>query len=787
MELARNTNYGCLPVLGLFQKRIEGDDALLRLAALRFREAGLGAELYADTHGELDWLLSFGPFPGAHTVVHMRRGIDLFDEQGRGLIIDFAERYKGRIFALVVHDQKDITARFDEYLKVLRHLEERFEGIERSPYLFIEYASGIEPDHFIRIFEEIRHLHHISACIDIGHIGLRQAEKAYSQAHPGKDIYAVRENEHELPLVIEDVQRALRSGLDAVLHVIRETGSLGKPIHFHLHDAHPFTSSGPFGVSDHLSFFQQIPIPFEYKGKRSLNPMFGPEGLSRIVDQTLQVLTPDLITFSLEIHAGDGRVPVGNAAYLFTHWVDKVNAERMNFWLSVLRKNHELILKICGKEDLHPKHADRMIIYNLFPLLAGKFTGWQRHFARAADMGFTWVFINPIQLPGASGSIYSIKDYFAFNPLLVDADTGIPPQDQVKEMTRAAEDLGLNLMIDLVINHCAVDSPLITHHPKWFLRETDGRIAHPSANEDGKRVVWRDLAKFDHRNTRDKEGLFEYFFHVVEFLAELGFKGFRCDAAYQIPRRLWERLIGETKKKYPDILFFAETLGSPPDLTRKTAAAGFDYIFNSAKWWDFNSPWLMEQYNLTRDLAPSISFPESHDTMRLCEEFNGNKEGLKQRYLFSALFSAGVMLPVGFEFGFRKKLHVVKTRPEDWEATDIDLTSFIREVNALKAGHPVFQEDAPTGILHHGNPNVLVMWKASILTQEECLVVLNKDATRKEHFSAENIQRFLQAQAPLVDVSPGHRLDYVPAPFAYDLEPGQGIVLVSSRDPSPDD
>jgi hypothetical protein len=37
------------PLLALFQKRIDGDDALLHLAGVRFKEAGLGTEFYADT------------------------------------------------------------------------------------------------------------------------------------------------------------------------------------------------------------------------------------------------------------------------------------------------------------------------------------------------------------------------------------------------------------------------------------------------------------------------------------------------------------------------------------------------------------------------------------------------------------------------------------------------------------------------------------------------------------------------------------------------------------------
>ncbi|VAX28693.1 Alpha amylase, catalytic region, partial [hydrothermal vent metagenome] len=237
----------------------------------------------------------------------------------------------------------------------------------------------------------------------------------------------------------------------------------------------------------------------------------------------------------------------------------------------------------------------------------------------------------------------------------------------------------------------------------------------------------------------------------------------------------------------PDVLFFAETLGCPADQTRKTAGAGFDYIFNSSKWWDFNSPWLMEQYHLTREIAPSISFPESHDTVRLCEELQGNINGLKQRYLFSALYSAGVMMPIGFEFGFRKKLHVVKTRPEDWEETGIDLTSFIKQVNRIKEQYVVFQEDAPTGMLPHSNPNVLIMWKASTTTHDEALVILNKDIHNRQHFYADSLYEFVQARAPLNDVSPEGPIDYIPEPFSYELQPGEGRVLVTTRDPGLED
>jgi starch synthase (maltosyl-transferring) len=420
-----------------------------------------------------------------------------------------------------------------------------------------------------------------------------------------------------------------------------------------------------------------------------------------------------------------------------------------------------------------------MRIYNLFPLLAGPVKNWKPHLERAADLGFDWIFVNPIQRTGRSGSLYSIQDYFAINPAFVAPRSAKSPEEQVREMVGTAEQLGLGLMVDLVINHCAYDSALLKEHPEWFVQE-GGNIAHPYCIHEGEKVVWRDLAQFDHQHTRDPEGLYRYCLKIVEYLLDLGFKGLRCDAAYQIPSRFWQRLISDVRKRYPDTVFTAETLGCNPEQTKETARAGFDYIFNSSKWWDFGSPWLLEQYHLTRDTVPSISFPESHDTARLFAETHGNLDAMKQRYLFAALFSAGVMIPMGFEFGFRKPLHVVDTKPTDWETTEIDLTGFIRHVNQVKAKYPVFKEESITEVLGHDNPAILVMWKASTKSPGQALLVLNKDLWNRQTFRTENLIHLVQCCPHLVDVSPEWAMDFLPVPFEFELHPGMGRIFVSA-------
>jgi starch synthase (maltosyl-transferring) len=424
-----------------------------------------------------------------------------------------------------------------------------------------------------------------------------------------------------------------------------------------------------------------------------------------------------------------------------------------------------------------------MRIYNVFPLLAGPFARWTPHLERAASMGFDWVFVNPIQVPGRSGSLYSIADYFAINPALLDRKSKRSPEDQVRAMAKVAEKNGLSLMIDLVVNHCAVDSSLVTDHPDWIVHE-HGRIANPYCVEaNGTKVVWRDLAQLDHRRALqrpdDPDGLLAWCIRMVEHLIGLGFSGFRCDAAYQIPREFWRRIIQSIRSRYPQSRFVAETLGCTPEQTRETASAGFDAIFNSAKWWDMHGNWLLEQYELTRHIAPSIGFPESHDTRRMYEEYDANVDALRQRYLFTALLGAGAMIPIGFEYGFRKRLDVVATTPEDWEEPNVDISGFIGQVNAIKERVPLLSQEGRIERLDHHNPAILVLRKHAVNGPGQALLVLNKDPWQRECFFVDDLYRLIRSPGPLVDLSPDWPMDYLPTPYEFWLGPGMARVLVS--------
>ncbi len=341
-------------------------------------------------------------------------------------------------------------------------------------------------------------------------------------------------------------------------------------------------------------------------------------------------------------------------------------------------------------------------IYNLFPTLIGPMRDWAGHLPRIQGMGFDWVFLNPVHEPGFSGSLYAIKDHDRLHGRL-QGDAPDHPDELLRGFVAAARAHGQSVMMDLVINHTSKDARLVGEHPDWYRRDPDGALVSPGAvdpDDPARTTVWGDLAMLDYGRAEARAGLIDHWTRYLHHQIGLGVKGFRCDAAYQVPAEVWRTLIASARAADPEVTFFAETLGCTVDQVRDLSGAGFDFLFNSAKWWDFKADWLLEQYETFRWIAPSVAFPETHDTDRLAAEVGSQDTErlaahLRMHYLFAAAFSTGVMIPVGFEYGFTRKLDVVTTTPDDWESPKLDLTGFIGKVNAMKAATPALNVEGP--------------------------------------------------------------------------------------------
>jgi starch synthase (maltosyl-transferring) len=401
-------------------------------------------------------------------------------------------------------------------------------------------------------------------------------------------------------------------------------------------------------------------------------------------------------------------------------------------------------------------------------------------------MGFNWVFVNPFHYPGFSGSLYAVKDYYRLNPII----QGVSKRSNdelIAGFAAAAEKRGLSVMMDLVVNHTAKDSVLAQEHPEWFEREADGSLRSPFAVDPDthKKTVWADLAEIDYRDRPERAKLIEYFADVTRHYAGLGIRGFRCDAAYKVPKVVWRKLIQAGRKVRADAVFAAENLGGMLEEVEALRSSGFDYMFNSSKWWDFRQDWLLQQYEQFRSIAASVSFPETHDTPRLAADLAGQgvtavkdvERRYRQAYLFAAVFSSGVMIPIGYEYGFRKGLHVVKSRPEDWEKPTFDLSGYIGDVNRMKAAEPVLNEEGPQRLVVQSTDSIIALQRRPLRGRGWAITLINTDQNAKGTFRVRSLDPDVKEGR---EITPGNEGLGFAAGSEVSLSPGEIKVFANT-------
>jgi starch synthase (maltosyl-transferring) len=375
-------------------------------------------------------------------------------------------------------------------------------------------------------------------------------------------------------------------------------------------------------------------------------------------------------------------------------------------------------------------NATALVIYNLFPRLISFLPFWEKHLERIASMGFNSIYVNPFQLTGASRSLYAVKDYYTLNPEFLPDGFNTSDFTPVKSFVKKCEKYNIAVIMDLVLNHTANESDLIKEYPQWFKRDNYGNIVHPYAIDPANPsnvTVWGDLSEIDYEHTPDMSGLRLYWDKIISFYQDLGVSGFRCDAAYKVPCEVYHPLIDLARNRHPGTLFLAETLGCTLEQVQHLRSCGFDYLFNSCKWWNFDNQWCLDQHSQFKNIAPSIGFPESHDTGRTSSGQPGSLNWQKNRYVLACVFSKGIMMPIGYETGATKKIDVVNSVPDDLKNGKWDITSWIAKVNKLKLDSDLLCQEGNWRSLWGYDSNVLFLLHENDNYSRRMGFLVNKD------------------------------------------------------------
>lgn len=333
-------------ILGIFNRMIEGDDALLVLAALRYAEAGIGAEMYPWGPEYLPVVRNFLPETSVCTI-HLARDLDSSTPMGREQILAYARTAGGRLRGMVTHDNPNLVANPDATYEGYARLDEFLNKVD-GPALYVEYACGLPFVQFrdlVRGFERFRK---IGACIDIGHLAIRACQEEYARTHPGEDICAIKPDHPNLPALLPEIEAAADQAFERVLDITADITALQIPLQLHLHNGHPLSTFSRYGVCDHLPFFWSIPLPFEHQGRRSVDGIYTIKRLERLIAVLRKGGKLTRLNYMLEIHPQPGRRPLGEYEYLFQHWQDTRNAEEMNYWLDLITQNAAILRSLLG-------------------------------------------------------------------------------------------------------------------------------------------------------------------------------------------------------------------------------------------------------------------------------------------------------------------------------------------------------------------------------------------------------------------------------------------------------
>ena len=357
-------------------------------------------------------------------------------------------------------------------------------------------------------------------------------------------------------------------------------------------------------------------------------------------------------------------------------------------------------------------------------------------------MRFDWVYVNAFWEPGASRSIYAVRNPYEFHPLVRGEARG----DAAKltaEFFRTAADHGLEVMVDLIVPHTARDATLVAERPEWFRRGPGGSLVAPTlANPSDLRSprIMGDLAEIDLANREHRSDQLDYFADLALHLLDLGAAGFRCSSAYKVAPDFWRELIAQIRVRHPSAVFLAAALGCPFEQVLGLGGCDFDLIFDSSRWWDFHAPWFLDQLEQLRRIAPTVAFPEDHNTASSGRGFRpGEPEAIKAlyraRYLVAVGIASGVLMPMGFEYGARRRMDPIASRPEDWAAItssrEIDISDFITAANEVKTSCDVLAGAWPLRRVTAPNGRVVGLLRldagTALAADEAALLLVNPD------------------------------------------------------------
>ena len=383
--------------------------------------------------------------------------------------------------------------------------------------------------------------------------------------------------------------------------------------------------------------------------------------------------------------------------------------------------------------------------YELFPRSFGKFHDVERVLPDIARMGFDVLYFPPIHpighthrkgannkpaAPGEPGSPWAIGSELGGHKS-VNPDLGT--LEDFRHLLEAAARHGIDVALDIAFQ-CSPDHPYTKDHPEWFRHRPDGSIQY--AENPPKK--YEDIYPFDFESEA-WQSLWQELLSIFTFWIDQGVKIFRVDNPHTKPFAFWEWVLGEVKKKNPEVITLSEAFTRPKVMFR-LAKVGFSQSYTYFSW--RNTAYELYQYFTELAQPPIREFLRPNlwpSTPDILTEYlqHGGRAAFQARLILAATLGASygiygppfeVMENRAREQGSEEYLDSEKYQTRAW---DLDRPDTLRElitiVNRIRQENPALQTDRGLRFHPTENDQLLAYSKSTPDNANVVLTVVNVD------------------------------------------------------------
>ncbi len=400
----------------------------------------------------------------------------------------------------------------------------------------------------------------------------------------------------------------------------------------------------------------------------------------------------------------------------------------------------------------------------------GTFKDCERLLPRVAQMGFDTLYFPPVHpigevnrkgknntteaFEGDVGSAWGIGSKAGGHK---DLHPELGSIEDFKNLVKKAKDLGIEVAMDYALQ-AAPDHPWVTSHPEWFKWRPDGTVQYaenpPKKYQDILPIYWE---------SDNYENLWKECLDILLYWIDCGIHVFRVDNPHTKPYYFWNWVIGEVKKKHPDVIFLAEAF-TKPKVMQQLAKQGYTQSYTYFTWRDNKHELIEYMTELTQSDQREYMRPNFWPNTPDINPFHlqgANEAKYMQRYALAATLSSniGIYGPVFEQMisdaipGKEEYLNSEKFQlcHYDWEK-ESKLTTIITRINTIRHDHEALQQTNNIKFCYIENEQLIAFYKWNQDRSDEILVIISLDPYYSQQGS-------LQVPLAAIGISHGHRIE----------------------------